>query len=90
MDSLGHHTLRSYDKQLQHLLSLILEMGKEVKSQVLAAKNSFRAREESRVADAKTADKHINELDRQIEEKRRWCWLCKTRWRWTYVLLLPL
>ena len=69
MDSLGHHTLRSYDKQLQHLLSLILEMGKEVKSQVLAAKNSFRAREESRVADAKTADKHINELDRQIEEE---------------------
>lgn len=67
--SLSHHTLKSYDKQLQHLLSLILEMGGEVKKLVLFAKQSFREREESRVADAKIADKHINELDLQIEEE---------------------
>lgn len=67
--SLSHHTLKSYDKQLQHLLSLILAMGSEVKSLILAAKQSFREREESRVADAKLADKHINELDLQIEEE---------------------
>lgn len=67
--TLGHHTLRSYDAQLSHLLSLILEMGREVKELVLAAKQSFREREESRVADAKAADKHINELDERIEEE---------------------
>ncbi len=67
--TLSHHTLRSYDKQLQHLLSLILDMGKEVQDLVISAKKSFRARAESLVADAKTADKHINELDLQIEEE---------------------
>jgi|CXWL01.1.fsa_nt_gi phosphate transport system protein len=67
--TLSQHTLRSYDKQLQHLLSLILDMGREVQDLVISAKKSFRAREESLVADAKTADKHINELDLQIEEE---------------------
>jgi phosphate transport system protein len=67
--TLSHHTLRSYDAQLTHLLSLILEMGKEVGELILAAKRSFREREESQVADAKAADKHINELDLQIEEE---------------------
>lgn len=66
--TLGQHTLRSYDKQLQHLMQLILDMGGEVKKMVLAAKESFRAREVSRAADAKAADKHINDLDHQIEE----------------------
>ncbi|MEK6746579.1 MAG: phosphate signaling complex protein PhoU [Pseudomonadota bacterium] len=69
MTTLSHHTLRSYDKQLQNLLSLILDMGKEVRDLVIAAKQSFRARDEGRVADAKLADKHINELDLQIEEE---------------------
>ncbi len=69
MTALSHHTLRSYDKQLQHLLSLILDMGKEVQDLVIAAKQSFRERNEVRVADAKNADKHINELDKQIEEE---------------------
>ncbi len=69
MTALSHHTLRSYDKQLQHLLSLILDMGKEVQDLVIAAKQSFRERNETRVANAKTADKHINELDKQIEEE---------------------
>lgn len=69
MTTLSQHTLRSYDKQLQHLLSLLLDMGKEVQDLVIAAKQSFREREESRVADAKMADKHINELDLQIEEE---------------------
>lgn len=68
MTTLSHHTLRSYDKQLQHLLSLTLDMGKEVRDLVIAAKQSFRTRDEGRVADAKLADKHINELDLQIEE----------------------
>ncbi|MDE3060826.1 MAG: phosphate signaling complex protein PhoU [Pseudomonadota bacterium] len=66
---LPQHTLRSYDKQLQHLLQLILDMGGEVKKMVLAAKASFRSRDQARVADAKAADKHINELDVQIEEE---------------------
>lgn len=69
MTTLSHHTLRSYDKQLQHLLSLIMDMGKEVRDLVIAARQSFRARDEGRVADAKLADKHINELDQQIEEE---------------------
>ncbi|MDE3016741.1 MAG: phosphate signaling complex protein PhoU [Pseudomonadota bacterium] len=67
--TLGQHTLRSYDKQLQHLMQLIFDMGGEVRKMVLAAKDSFRSRDESRVADAKAADKHINELDHQVEEE---------------------
>ncbi len=67
--NLSQHTLRSYDKQLQHLMQLILDMGGEVRKMVLAAKESFRSRDESRVTDAKAADKHINELDHQIEEE---------------------
>jgi len=67
--NLSQHTLRSYDKQLEHLLQLILDMGGEVQKMVLAAKASFRSRDESRVADAKLADKHINELDHQIEDE---------------------
>ncbi len=69
MDTLSQHTLRSYDQQLQRLLSLTLDMGGEVKSLILAAKQSFRERDEGRVVDAKTADKHINELDQKIEEE---------------------
>lgn len=68
MTTLGQHTLRSYDAQLQHLTQLILDMGGEVRAQILAAKESFRSRDEQRVADAKAADKHINDLDAQIEE----------------------
>lgn len=67
--NLSQHTLRSYDKQLQHLLQLILDMGGEVRKMVLAARESFRSRDESRIIDAKAADKHINELDHQIEEE---------------------
>lgn len=67
--NLSQHTLRSYDKQLQHLMQLIMDMGGEVRKMVLAAKQSFRSRDESRVVDAKAADKHINELDHQIEEE---------------------
>lgn len=67
--TIGHHTLRSYDKQLQRLLSLIQDMGKEVQDLVIAAKKSFRQRDEGKVADAKLADKHINELDLMIEEE---------------------
>ena len=32
--TLSHHTLRSYDKQLQHLLVLILDMGEEVRQMI--------------------------------------------------------
>lgn len=68
MTSLSQHTLRSYDEQLQHLMKLILDMGGEVKAQIMAARQSFRLRDEQRVLDAKAADKHINDLDSQIEE----------------------
>jgi phosphate transport system protein len=67
--TLSQHTLRSYDKQLQHLMQLILDMGGEVQKMVLAAKQSFRSRDENRVLEAKAADKHINRLDHQIEEE---------------------
>lgn len=67
--NLSQHTLRSYDAQLQHLMQLILEIGGEVKGLVHAAKASFRSRAAEDVAEAKRADKHINELDHQIEEE---------------------
>ena len=66
---LNNHTLRSYDKQLQHLMQLILDMGGEVRKMVVAAKQSFRSDDENRVAEAKAADKYINALDHQIEEE---------------------
>lgn len=67
--NLRKHTLHSYDQQLQHLLELILDMGGEVRKMVIAAKESFRSRDSSRAQDAKAADKHINDLDHQIEEE---------------------
>ena len=67
--NLGQHTLTSYDKQLQHLMSLLQDMGAEVKKMLLSSKASFRLRDKERVVDAKAADKHINELDRLIEEE---------------------
>src|SRR5437868_3656052 len=67
--TLGQHTLRSYDKQLEHLQHLILDMGAEVRKMVFAAKESFRSRDESRIMSAKIADKRINDLDHQIEEE---------------------
>ncbi len=67
--NLSQHTLRSYDNQLQHLMQLILDMGGEVKGLVHSAKASFRSRTSEEVAGAKRADKHINELDHQIEDE---------------------
>jgi len=67
--NLSNHTLRSYDTQLQQLMTLILAMGAEVEHLILAAKAAFRSRSQEQVAEAKAADKHINELDYQIEEE---------------------
>ncbi|MEZ5691098.1 MAG: phosphate signaling complex protein PhoU [Rickettsiales bacterium] len=67
--TLGKHTLRSYDEQLNHLLSLTMDMGKEVQDLIIDAKKSFREINEDKIADAKLADKHINKLDKQIEEE---------------------
>lgn len=67
--NLTQHTLRSYDQQLSALLTHVLDMGAEVRQSILAAKQSLRERDESKVADAKAADKHINALDRQIEDE---------------------
>ncbi|MBY0407131.1 MAG: phosphate signaling complex protein PhoU [Rickettsiales bacterium] len=66
--NLGQHTLRSYDSQLEHLMQLILDMGREVGTLVTAAKTSFRSRDLGQVSEAKAHDKHINALDHQIEE----------------------
>lgn len=66
---LSQHTVRSYDQQLQRLLALIVSMGGEVRKMVLASRESLRAPDESRVADAKAADRIINELDQQIEDE---------------------
>lgn len=66
--NLSQHTLKSYDTQLEQLLRLILDMGVEVRKALAAAKKTFRLRDESRIADAKAADKHINDLDARIDE----------------------
>ena len=66
--SLSQHTVRSYDEQLHRLQNLVLQAGGEVRKLVLAARESLRTRSESAVADAKAADRIINELDEQIEE----------------------
>ncbi|MDX1974842.1 MAG: phosphate signaling complex protein PhoU [Rickettsiales bacterium] len=67
--NLSHHTLSSYDAQLQHLLGLILDMGAEVRKLLIEAKVAFRSRDETRVAQAKAADKIINELDQRVEDE---------------------
>lgn len=66
--NLSQHTVRSYDDQLHELLTLILKMGNEVRKMVLAARESFRTRDEASVLDAKMADRIINELDQKIED----------------------
>lgn len=66
--NLSQHTVRSYDEQLTRLLSLILAMGREVRKMVLSARASFRAPDEDRVLEAKTADRIINDLDQEIED----------------------
>lgn len=66
--NLGAHTLKSYDEQLKHLSDLIAQMVAELQKLVRASKESFRSRDESRIADAKAADKVINRLDIEIEE----------------------
>lgn len=66
--NLSQHTVRSYDEQLTRLLSLILAMGREVRKMVLAARASFRSPDEDRVAEAKAADRIINDLDQEIED----------------------
>jgi phosphate transport system protein len=63
------HTLSSYDKQLQHLMQLIIDMGGEVRKMVLAARRAFRSGDEAQIAAAKAADKYINALDHQVEEE---------------------
>lgn len=66
--NLSQHTVRSYDEQLQRLMTLILDMGKEVRRMMEAARESLRARDEGRVEDAKAADRIINDFDQQIED----------------------
>lgn len=66
--SLGQHTLKSYDQQLEQLLRHILDMGAQVRSLVADARATFRQRDESRIGEAKAADKLINELDERIDE----------------------
>ncbi len=66
--NLEAHTLKSYDQQLAGLSSLIANMVDQLRKLVGAVKESFRSRDESRIADAKAADKVINSLDVQLEE----------------------
>jgi phosphate transport system protein len=66
--TLSHHTLTSYDRQLEQLLRLILDMGGAVRKMIASAKQSLRERDESRIADAKAADKLINDFDARIDE----------------------
>lgn len=67
--NLSQHTVRSYDDQLRSLLRLILDMGVEVRKMILSARESFRLRDESRVEEAKSADRVINDLDQKIEDE---------------------
>ena len=66
--NLGAHTLKSYDEQLSHLSDLIAQMVAQLQTLVEASKQAFRSRDESRIEDAKAADKIINRLDSEIEE----------------------
>ena len=66
--TLSQHTLKSYDAQLEQLLRLILDMGTQVRGMIGSARQSFRNRDESQVASAKAADKHINDIDQKIDE----------------------
>lgn len=66
--NLGAHTLKSYDEQLGELSRLIASMVGELQHLVSASREAFRSRDEARIADAKAADKVINQLDVQIEE----------------------
>lgn len=66
--NLGAHTLKSYDEQLAELSRLIAGMVGELRKLVRASREAFRSRDEARIADAKAADKIINQLDVQIEE----------------------
>ena len=66
--NLGAHTLKSYDEQLAELSRLIASMVGELRKLVRASREAFRSRDEARIADAKAADKIINQLDIQVEE----------------------
>lgn len=66
--NLSQHTVRSYDEQLQQLMQLVLAMGKDVRRMTLAARASFKHPGEDKVQEAKEADRHINDLDQQIED----------------------
>ena len=66
--NLGAHTLKSYDEQLSELSRLIASMVGELRKLVRAGKESYRSRDESRIADAKAADKIINQFDVQVED----------------------
>jgi phosphate transport system protein len=65
---LGAHTLKSYDEQLTHLSDLIAQMVGELQKLVRASREAFRSRDEARIADAKAADKVINQIDIEIEQ----------------------
>lgn len=66
--NLEAHTLKSYDGQLSELAQLVASMVSELRKLVRASREAFRSRDEARIADAKAADKIINQLDVQIEE----------------------
>lgn len=66
--NLGAHTLKSYDQQLKELTRLVAEQVGEVQKLVRACRESFRSRDEERIADAKAADKIVNRLDEEIEK----------------------
>ena len=66
--NLGAHTVKSYDGQLAELSKLVGSMVGELCKLLRASREAFRSRDEARIADAKAADKIINQLDVQIEE----------------------
>lgn len=66
--NLEAHTLKSYDGQLAQLSTLVARMVAELRKLVRASREAFRSRDEARIADAKAADKIINQLDVEIEE----------------------
>jgi phosphate transport system protein len=66
---LGQHTLKFYDRQLEQLQELVMEMGTHVRQMVLSAKKSLTTPSEGMVEQALTADQQINALDQRIEEE---------------------
>lgn len=66
---MGSHIVHSYDKDLNHLVQSIVEMGGLIKELLKMAEMSITQPESNLVDQAKATDKRVNALDSQIERQ---------------------